>query len=493
MLDERTYTTASYEVASKTNVILWERVRSWIVFLTLVAVDYVAVLLAVATAYFIRGHLLPLFHKAFVIPDVYRFIVIPIAFIFCLHFERLSIRKLYFWQQAERLFKSSIYAMLLVLVILYFNGSVHEISRIFMLLVGGFSFTYLAIGRYILKRVVTAIDILQVPTIIIGAGKTAELLIQSFQQNMGAGYKIVGLIEDYPQSSTICEAYPIVGTFAEAEEVVQRVGVRNVLIAAPGLSREELLHLVYRLQPHVDHITFVPDLFGVPVGSMELETLFNEKTVLLKIRNNLAQVHNRLFKWIFDCLCSLVGIMVVMPIFVVLSVLIYLDSPGPVVFAHRRVGQKGEMFPCYKFRTMIKNSQEVLAEHLANHPEAQAEWNRDFKLKNDPRVTKIGLFLRKTSLDELPQFFNVIKGEMSLVGPRPIVQGEVERYGEYINDYYLVRPGITGMWQVSGRNDIDYPERVQLDSWYVRNWSMWLDIIILMKTIKVVMARKGAY
>jgi len=493
MLDERAYTAVKYKDTSISNIILWERTRSWFVSLILVAVDYIAVLSAVWTAYLIRGKVIPLFYQDFSVPGVYIFIVIPVSFLFFLHFDRLSIRKLYFWQQAERLFKASVYAMLLVLVILYFNGPTQQISRIFMLLVWMFSFAYLAIGRYGLKCIVTAVDALQVPTVIIGAGKTAELLIESFQQNMGSGYKIVGLIEDDPKASVIFQQYPIIGTFAQAEDVVRRAGVRNVLIAAPGLPRAELLNLVYRLQPHVDNITFVPDLFGVPVGSMELETLFNEKTVLLKIRNNLAQVHNRIFKWVFDCVCSLVGIIVVMPLFLLISIFIYFDSPGPVVFAHRRVGHKGEMFPCYKFRTMVKDSPEVLEEYLANHPDAREEWARDFKLKDDPRVTKIGRFLRKTSLDELPQFFNVIKGEMSLVGPRPIVQAEVERYGEYINDYYLVRPGITGMWQVSGRNEIDYPDRVKLDSWYVRNWSMWMDIVILMKTVKVVFSGKGAY
>ena len=493
MLNERVDTIAQYKNTSIANVILWGKIRPWLVSFVLVAVDYLAVLSAVWTAYLIRGQVLPLFYQEFSVPDVYLFIVIPFAFIFFLHFDRISINKLYIWQQAERLFKASVYAMLLVLVILYFNHSIQHISRIFMLLVWLFGFLYLAIGRYGMKRIVTAVGVLQVPTVIVGAGKTAALLVEAFQQNMGAGYKIVGLIEDDPQPLAIFQQYPIIGTFAQAEDAIRHAGVRNVLIAAPGLAREELLKLVYRLQPHVDNITFVPDLFGVPVGSMELETLFNEKTVLLKIRNNLAQGHNRLFKLMFDCLCSLAGIIVVMPLFLVLSILIYLDSPGPVVFAHRRVGQRGEMFPCYKFRTMVKNSQEVLEEYLANHPDAREEWDRDFKLKDDPRVTKIGRFLRKTSLDELPQFFNVLKGEMSLVGPRPIVEAEVERYGEYINDYYLVRPGITGQWQVSGRNDIDYPERVQMDSWYVRNWSMWLDVIILMKTIKVVVARKGAY
>lgn len=491
-MDEQTYIIAN-KSNSIINTVLWERIRSWIFATILVAMDYLAVLFAICTAYFLRANIIPLFYQSFTVSDVYVFMVIPLAFVFFLHFDRQSIRKLYFWQQAERIFKASIYAMLLVLVVSYFSGSAQEISRVFMLLVWVFSFIYLAVGRYILKRMVTAVGALQVPTVIIGAGKTAELLIEAFQQNMGSGYKIVGLIEDDPQPSTIFQQYPVIGTFAQAEMAVQKAGVRNVLIAAPGLPREELLQLVYRLQPYVDHITFVPDLFGVPVGSMELETLFNEKTVLLKIRNNLAREQNRLFKWMFDCICSLLGLIVVMPLFLVISIALYLDSPGPIIFAHKRVGSKGETFPCYKFRTMVMNSQEILVEYLVNNPEAKEEWERDFKLKDDPRITQVGRFLRKTSMDELPQFFNVIKGEMSLVGPRPIIEAEIKRYGEYINDYYLVRPGITGMWQVSGRNDIDYPDRVKMDSWYVRNWSMWMDIVILLKTVKVVFGGKGAY
>jgi len=475
------------------NAALSERIRSCFFAILLVIIDYFAVLFAVCTAYFLRANLVPLFYKSFTVSDVYVFIVIPLAFVFFLHFDRQSIRKLFFWQQAETIFKASVYAMLLVLVISYFSGSAKEISRIFMLLVWPFSFIYLIVGRYILKCVVTAVGVLQVPTVIIGAGKTAELLIEAFQKNMGSGYKIVGLIEDVPRSSTIFQQYPLIGTFDQAEEAIQRVGVRNVLIAAPGLPREELLHLMYRLQPYVDHITFVPDLFGVPVGSMELETLFNEKTVLLKIRNNLARVQNRFLKWMFDCICSLFGLIVVMPLFVIISLLLYIDSPGPIIFSHKRVGAKGETFPCYKFRTMVMNSEEILNAYLVSNLEAREEWERDFKLKDDPRITKVGRFLRKTSLDELPQFFNVIKGEMSLVGPRPIVEAEIVRYGKYINDYYLVRPGITGIWQVSGRNDIDYSERVKMDSWYVRNWSMWMDIVLLLKTVKVVLSKKGAY
>ena len=142
---------------------------------------------------------------------------------------------------------------------------------------------------------------------------------------------------------------------------------------------------------------------------------------------------------------------------------------------------------------MCVDAKEKLEQLLKTDPEARKEWEKDFKLKNDPRITKSGAFLRKTSLDELPQIFNVLKGEMSLVGPRPIIRDEMIRYGEYISDYLMVKPGITGMWQVSGRSDTDYKQRVQLDSWYVRNWSVWLDTMLLWRTGKIVFQCKGAY
>jgi undecaprenyl-phosphate galactose phosphotransferase len=142
---------------------------------------------------------------------------------------------------------------------------------------------------------------------------------------------------------------------------------------------------------------------------------------------------------------------------------------------------------------MVINSDEVLQELLDNNPEVKGEWEKDFKLKDDPRITKLGNFLRKTSLDELPQLINVLQGKMSLVGPRPIIDKEIPKYGEYFEYFKAVKPGITGLWQVSGRNDIDYDERVQLDVWYVRNWSVDIDFIILIKTIVVVLSRKGSY
>ena len=270
-------------------------------------------------------------------------------------------------------------------------------------------------------------------------------------------------------------------------------GVQHVLICAPGLASKRLVNLINRLQLLVRKVFFVPELFGLPTSNISVRGLMEEQAVILRVQNNLARKSNRLFKRLFDIVATVLGGILILPIVGIISLLIYIDSPGPIVFGHKRVGQNGKEFPCYKFRSMIPNAQEYLEEYLKNNPEAREEWERDFKLKDDPRVTKIGKFLRKTSLDELPQLWNVLIGDMSLVGPRPIVRAEVEKYGDYINDFYLVPPGITGVWQVSGRSDTTYEERVLMDSWYVHNWSVWIDIVYLVKTVLAVVKGKGAY
>ena len=193
-----------------------------------------------------------------------------------------------------------------------------------------------------------------------------------------------------------------------------------------------------------------------------------------------------------DIAVSLIGISALSPVLVLLVVILKLDG-GPTVFSHTRIGQKRSSFQCYKFRTMHVDADERLAELLSRDEEAKLEWDTHFKLKDDPRVTALGEVLRKSSLDELPQLFNVLKGDMSLVGPRPVVEEELSLYGDYASDYLSARPGITGLWQVSGRNDLDYNERVTLDVTYIRQWTHKLDLRILLKTVLVVLSRRGAY
>lgn len=198
-------------------------------------------------------------------------------------------------------------------------------------------------------------------------------------------------------------------------------------------------------------------------------------------------------KTILDFILAFLGIIILSPVYLYIAYKIKKEDGGKIIYAYDCIGKHGKIFKCYKFRSMIENSQEVLKKYLEDNVEARSEWETFYKLKNDPRITKIGAKLRKSSLDELPQFFNVLKGDMSLVGPRQIVKDEIIKFGKYIDLYYSVKPGITGYWQVCGRSEVDYKTRVEMTVWYINNWSLLLDIKILIKTVSVVLRKTGAY
>lgn len=194
-----------------------------------------------------------------------------------------------------------------------------------------------------------------------------------------------------------------------------------------------------------------------------------------------------------DFIGAFLALIFFLPLIILVALTVKLTSPGPVIFAHRRLGKDGKDFYCLKFRSMVTNAAEVLAAHLAANPEARAEWARDHKLRDDPRTTRLGQFLRRSSLDELPQLMNVLRGEMSLVGPRPIVLDEVSKYGRYITYYTSVTPGITGLWQISGRSDMSYRRRVAIDTSYARKRCLQMDLAIMLRTLPAVLQAKGAH
>ena len=199
-------------------------------------------------------------------------------------------------------------------------------------------------------------------------------------------------------------------------------------------------------------------------------------------------------KRFFDIGFSIFAIIITLPITIPIAVIIKLTDGGNIIYGHERVGKGGRKFKVLKFRSMYMDADKKLKEILENDPKAKEEWEKTFKLKNDPRITPIGKFLRKTSLDELPQFINVIKGDMSVVGPRPVVEEElIKYYKEKANLYKSIKPGVTGYWQVEGRSDTDYDERIKMDEYYIKNQSFLFDLKIILKTIKVMITRKGAY
>jgi Undecaprenyl-phosphate galactose phosphotransferase WbaP len=330
------------------------------------------------------------------------------------------------------------------------------------------------------------------PVIVLGAGRTAELLIRALQRNPGLGLKAVALVDDDPakQGTTLC-GVPVVGVVAEAPARAAERGIRCAVAAMPGAEPRRLLHLWSELGPRFPHLVVIPGLFGF--ASLWVEAKDLGGILGLEVRQSLLMAGPRFAKRLLDLVLVLAFLPFLGLLVLLFALLIRCDGRGPVFYSQRRLGREGREFKAWKFRTMRPDADQVLAEVLARDPALRAEWEKDRKLRDDPRVTRIGRILRVTSLDELPQLWNVLCGEMSLVGPRPIVQAETAKYGDFYPLYERVRPGITGLWQVSGRNNTTYEERVGLDAYYVRNWSPWLDLWILARTVKTVLLREGAY
>jgi Undecaprenyl-phosphate galactose phosphotransferase WbaP len=274
--------------------------------------------------------------------------------------------------------------------------------------------------------------------------------------------------------------------------LAEQPGIQWVIALEHSQSEQREHWLRTLAQWGATDISVIPAMRGVPLYGTDMSHFFSHEVALLRVRNNLRRWPARLTKRLFDLSAAALLLLCLSPLMLLIALALKLEG-GTVFFAHTRVGKNGRVFRCLKFRSMVPDAEAKLQNLLALHPHLKAEWHKEHKLKDDPRISKLGAFLRRTSLDELPQLFNVLKSEMSLVGPRPIVREELQKYGLEKSYYLMVRPGMTGLWQVSGRNDVDYETRVYLDAWYVKNWSLWYDLAILFKTIKVVLWRNGAY
>jgi Undecaprenyl-phosphate galactose phosphotransferase WbaP len=330
------------------------------------------------------------------------------------------------------------------------------------------------------------------PTVIFGAGDTAKLVAETLMSEVGFGLKPVAIFDQTWTDAPPIPGVPVLRDFALAAEVASNLRAPYAVIAIHGETPESVIATIESyISPYFARILIIPDLFRW--SSLSIKPKSFGDILGLEVVQQAALPDRQLPKRILDVVVSSLVLLFLTPVLVAIAIAIKLETRGPVIFGHVRIGRNGMPFKAWKFRTMVSNSEEILDDYLASNPRAMAEWERDHKLRNDPRVTLVGRVLRRTSLDELPQLWNVLMSEMSLVGPRPIVEAEIPKYGATYSLYTRVKGGVTGLWQVSGRNDISYETRVKLDSFYVRNWSVWLDLCILYKTIGTVLFRNGAY
>jgi Undecaprenyl-phosphate galactose phosphotransferase WbaP len=329
------------------------------------------------------------------------------------------------------------------------------------------------------------------PVAILGAGRTAAMLIETLTRNPDLALRPVVAFDDDWAKCGALSGVPVVHGLSNCSACCRQMGIDYAIVAMPGVSRGRLLEVIRSTASGFSRLLLVPDLFGV--SSVWVESRDMGGTLGLEIRDNLLRRGALAAKRLLDLALIAIALPVALPLCGAIALLVKLTSPGPAFYSQRRVGRDGRIIRVWKSRTMHQNADDLLQQFLLRQPHLQTEWSKDHKLKDDPRITPLGRVLRRTSLDELPQLWNVVKGEMSLVGPRPIVSAEIWRFGDSFEVYTRVPPGITGPWQVSGRNRLSYEERVRLNEHYVRNWSVWLDLIILFKTVRVVLTSDGAY
>ncbi|MEF7864871.1 undecaprenyl-phosphate galactose phosphotransferase WbaP [Escherichia coli] len=399
-------------------------------------------------------------------------------------------RKTFWFELKEILRTLVIFAIIEIAVIAFttwsFSRALWVITWIFILLLVPFS-------RILTKYLLNKLGYWQRDTWIIGSGNNAIEAYKAIISEKNLGLKIIGFIAS---EGGVRAGETINGIKVISNDIdwLRGEDKKTQFIVAVESHQSEMRNSWLRnfMIQGFRYVSVIPTLRGMPLDSTDMSFIFSHEVMIFRVQQNLAKWSSRTLKRLFDIIASIAIIILLSPVLLYISRLVKKDG-GPAIYGHERIGQDGKPFKCLKFRSMVTNSKDVLNELLQNDPEAKREWDTTFKLKNDPRITKIGAVLRRTSLDELPQLFNVLKGEMSLVGPRPIITAELERYNEEVDYYLLSKPGMTGLWQVSGRSDVDYETRVYLDAWYVKNWSMWNDIAILFKTVGVVLKKDGAY
>lgn len=396
--------------------------------------------------------------------------------------------------EIRQLTQATCLAFLLLVVYTFLTQTSSDYSRLIFVLSWFLALIFVPIFRFFLRVTASKLNIWGVPVTVLGNGPTTRKIVNYLANKSQLGWQPKVVIGTQPGPLKLNSGrtpYIQVQNDAQCKMYLDLFRMNTIFIVQDEVPPDWLESLNNASHPYIRKIVVIPSFGEVQNTIIKAHDIAG--SLGLELEQNLFTPWGQIVKRLTDILfASLMGIFL-LPMIGVLAILIKLDSRGRAFYRQTRIGYNGKPFEFWKFRTMITNADEILQEYLENNQDFRKEWEENQKLKNDPRVTRMGQFLRKLSLDELPQLWNILRGDMSLIGPRPCMPEQVPLYDKVWDLYKNVRPGMTGLWQVSGRNNTTYEERVYYDGYYVRNWSIWLDIYILIKTFWVVLSREGAF
>ena len=397
--------------------------------------------------------------------------------------------------ELKKLVTSTSVVVLAFAAMSFWVRNAEDYSRLTLSLTWIFSLLLLPTGRELARFLGTHLGMWGEAVAIVGYGNQSEWALEFFLRNRTLGFIPTSIIDFSERDRVMLKNHGIQILASEDVRLSKNLaglsGADTALIIVSDVPYDFINYLTDHQQVGFKRLILIPNL--EQISSYGVNAFDFGGVLGLEVRHNLLDIGQQTLKRLMDIVLVVVGGLLISPLLGLVYLILKLELKDDVFFRHTRVGMGGQEFSAWKFRTMVANADIKLKEYLEQNPDARAEWEATHKLKNDPRVTWFGRFLRHYSIDELPQLWNVLKGEMSLIGPRPIVAEEIHHYGNRFDPYTWVRPGITGLWQISGRNNTTYEERVSLDEYYVRNWSIWLDIYIFIRTIAIVLQRRGAY
>ncbi len=385
-------------------------------------------------------------------------------------------------------------AYLVFLLVMSFVLDSSVSTRGYLIFFWALTILFLFCGRVILQASLSLAgipDVIMRNTLIVGAGKVGKQVARKLVRHEAFGLRPVGFVDDDPLFERFEEpelkGLRVLGGMMDMQDIMREFEVEKVIIAFSGTSSEHLLDLASKCNKAGVECSIVPRLFEVITDEIAVNEIGG--IPLIKLREKKLRGYRKALKAVEDYALATAALLAAWPLLLITAIAIKLDSPGPVFFRQERVGKDGRVFKCLKFRSMVENAEE-LREQLAALNQAEGPL---FKITQDPRVTRVGKWIRKFSIDELPQIFNVLAGHMSLVGPRPPIPKEVEQYKHWQTQRLNVKPGITGLWQVSGRSDLPFDEMVKLDLYYIETWSLWHDFKIILRTFSAILTSNGAY